>query len=66
MEKNKILRDMHHDYRRLVEFRAEEPQDESGDLIIKGTPIIFGQEYKLFDFSLFLYGDRFIFFFCWS
>lgn len=41
------LRDLYHDYRRLMEVRAEE-QNENGDLILYGTPVIFGQPYKLF------------------
>lgn len=44
------LRDLYHDYRRLMEVRAEEPT-ESGDLILRGTPIIFDQPYKLFSYA---------------
>lgn len=44
------LRDLYHDYRRLMEVRAEEP-GESGDLILRGTPIIFDQAYKLFSYG---------------
>ncbi len=40
------LRDAYRDYRRLVEVRAE--ASENGDMIIEGTPVIFGQRYKLF------------------
>lgn len=43
------LRDAYRDYRRLVEVRALDT--ESGDMIIEGTPVIFGQEYKLFRFG---------------
>lgn len=41
------LRDLYHDYRRLMEVRAE-PTDESGNLVLCGTPVIFDQPYKLF------------------
>lgn len=41
------LRDLYHDYRRLMEVRAE-PVGEGGDLVLCGTPVIFDQPYKLF------------------
>lgn len=41
------LRDRYHDYRRLMEVRAE-PENENGDLILCGTPVIFDQPYMLF------------------
>ena len=40
------LRDLHKDYRRLVEMRAE--QSESEEMVLVGTPVIFDQPYKLF------------------
>lgn len=46
------LRDRYHDYRRLMEVRAEEV-DGSDDLILCGTPIIFDKPYMLFK-----YGDK--------
>lgn len=48
----KTMRDRHHDYRRMMDVRAEDIQD-NGDLILKGTPIIFDKEYFLFR-----YGDK--------
>lgn len=47
---NTNLRDFYHDYRRLMEVRAEEPS-ENGDLILYGTPVIFDQPYKLFRYG---------------
>lgn len=47
---NMNLRDFYHDYRRLMEVRAEE-HGESGDLILCGTPVIFDQPYKLFRYG---------------
>ena len=44
------LRTLHHDYRRLMEVRAEDV-GESGDLILCGTPVIFDQPYKLFRYG---------------
>lgn len=44
------LRDMHHDYRRLMEVRAEDTGD-SGEYILNGTPVIFDQPYKLFRYG---------------
>lgn len=46
------MRDNYHDYRRLMEVRAE-PEQENGDLILCGTPVIFNQPYLLFR-----YGDK--------
>ncbi len=43
------LRDLYHDYRRMMEVRAE-PVGEGGDLILCGTPVIFDQPYKLFSY----------------
>ena len=43
------LRDQHRDYRRLMEVRAEEA--ENGDMIVRGTPVIFDKEYKLFSWG---------------
>lgn len=43
------LRDRYRDYRRLMEVRAEET--ETGDMIVRGTPVIFDKEYKLFTFG---------------
>lgn len=50
MNKNEMakLRDRYHDYRRLMEVRAEPQEGEDGDLILCGTPVIFDQAYKLF------------------
>lgn len=49
-EENKIqLRERYRDYRRLMEVRAE--QSDDGDMIVRGTPIIFDKEYKLFEFN---------------
>ncbi len=45
-----LLRDKFHDYRRVMEVRAE-AISENGDLILKGTPIIFEQRYLLFTFG---------------
>lgn len=51
MEKqNSNLRDLYHDYRRLMEVRAEDAK-ENGDLILYGTPVIFDQPYKLFSYK---------------
>lgn len=53
MDENELLqlRTRYHDYRRLMEVRAE-PVGESGDLVICGTPIIFDKAYDLgFEFS---------------
>ncbi len=44
------MRDLHHDYRRLMEVRAE-PEQENGDLILSGTPVIFDQPYLLFRYG---------------
>lgn len=43
------LRDRYRDYRRLMEVRAEEAPD--GAMIVRGTPVIFDKEYKLFTFG---------------
>lgn len=43
------LRELHHDYRRLMSVRAEAPQ-ENGDLVLMGTPVIFDQSYMLFTY----------------
>lgn len=43
------LRDRYHDYRRLMEVRAEEIAGEGDhDLVLTGTPVIFDQSYFLF------------------
>lgn len=48
MEQNKImLRDLHHDYRRPIQFRAL--NDENGQLIVEGTAVEFGKKYLLFE-----------------
>lgn len=44
------LRDRYHDYRRLMEVRAEET-DDSEDLILSGTPVIFDKPYMLFKYN---------------
>ena len=41
------LRDRYHDYRRLMEVRAEETEGTE-DLILTGTPVIFDKPYLLF------------------
>lgn len=44
------LRSKYHDYRRLMEVRAE-PQEAGGtEMILCGTPVIFEQPYKLFSY----------------
>jgi uncharacterized protein len=55
MQKTRIndmtqLRDRYHDYRRLMEVRAEEA-GETDDLILTGTPVIFDKPYLLFKYN---------------
>jgi hypothetical protein len=45
-----MMRDLYHDYRRLMNVRAEAEQP-NGDLILNGTPVIFDQPYKLFSWG---------------
>ena len=45
-----LLRDKYHDYRRLMDVRAEEI-GESGDLILCGIPVEFDKPYKLFEYN---------------
>lgn len=52
MNKDELIkmRDHYHDYRRLMEVRAESDQD-SEELILSGTPVIFNQPYLLFHYD---------------
>lgn len=45
------LRKLHHDYRRIVEFRAEEDAENNGQYVVTGTPVIFDQKYELFEYN---------------
>ena len=45
-----LLRDKYHDYRRLMDVRAEEV-GENGDLILCGIPVEFDKPYKLFEYN---------------
>lgn len=45
--KNVVLRDMYHDYRRPIQFRALD--DENGQLIVEGTAVEFDKKYLLFE-----------------
>lgn len=44
------MRDFYHDYRRVMEVRAE-PISDSGDLLLKGVPVIFDKRYPLFEYA---------------
>lgn len=51
MEHNDLikLRDKYHDYRRLMDVRAVQTEN-SDDMIVMGTPVIFDKPYLLFEF----------------
>lgn len=44
------LRNKYHDYRRLMDVRAE-PIDETGDLVLYGVPVEFNKPYLLFEYN---------------
>ncbi len=44
------MRDFYHDYRRVMEVRAE-PISDNGDLLLKGVPVIFDKKYLLFEYG---------------
>lgn len=45
------LRKRHHDYRRIVEFRALEEEEVNGKYIVEGTPLRFDERYLLFEYG---------------
>ena len=52
MEKNiKSLRDIHHDYRRAINFRALEEEEAKGNYVVEGTAVIFDHKYLLFEYA---------------
>lgn len=45
------LRNLHHDYRRAIQFRAIEEEEKKGNFIVEGTAVVFEQKYLLFEYD---------------